>query len=134
MTESRFSTPNLLSTYLNVDEGCHGHLMTGDREFWKDLMAGTLDAPNGGIFVFAVDFESDSGIWERHPQGDEIVFLMEGAVDFLLDREDGVHCIELRNPGDFALIPEGIWHKLRVVSPGKTLTINSGKGAEHRRE
>jgi len=136
MTEMLPKTPNILSTYLQADKNCHASLIEGGPDFWRGLMAGSLAGVGDGSFVFGRSFETDSGIWERHPQGDELIFLLEGAADLVLDlgQNGGLHTVELRVVGDYVRIPEGIWHRFHVVKPGKTLTIASGRGSEHRKE
>jgi mannose-6-phosphate isomerase-like protein (cupin superfamily) len=133
MTEARSITSNILSTYLNVDSNCHALPVENTPNFWRDLMAGTLNGGDDGCFVFGRSFEENSGVWECHPQGDEMIFLLDGEADVILNQQDGQRTVELRIPGDFVRIPEGVWHRFHVVKPGKTLTLASGKGSQHRK-
>jgi len=133
MIETPSSASNILSTYLNVDNNCHARSMESGPNFWRELMAGTLNNGGDGCFVFGRSFEADSGIWERHREGDEMIFLLEGAADLILDQQGERHKVELRAPGDFVRIPEGVWHLFQVIKPGKTLTLAAGKGSEHRK-
>jgi quercetin dioxygenase-like cupin family protein len=71
---------------------------------------------DGAIFVSKF---SGTGGWERHPTGDELVHVIEGATRLYLMAEDGPQVQELR-AGTMVVVPQGIWH--RFESPaGVTL-------------
>ncbi len=76
----------------------------------------TGDAPHGG---------------EMHPDGDEVIFLISGRVDVVLE-EDGVdNTVEVR-PGQAVVVPRGVWHRVLVREPGQLLHITPGPRAEWR--
>jgi oxalate decarboxylase/phosphoglucose isomerase-like protein (cupin superfamily) len=66
-----------------------------------------------------------------HPAGDEVVCLLTGAVDVVLDEPDGERVVELR-AGQTCIVPRGVWHRAIVQEPGDTLHITRGEGTEHR--
>ena len=88
------------------------------------------DGPEGRLVcVIAQDATWDG--WERHPAGEELVFLLSGHVD-LVQELDGVdHVVELR-PGEATINPANVWHTARVHEPGLALFITPGAGTEHR--
>ncbi len=63
--------------------------------------------------------------WEMHPDADEFLYLVEGAIDVVL-RDDLDHNeerrIELR-PGSACVIPKGAWHRQIVLRPAKMLFL-----------
>jgi oxalate decarboxylase/phosphoglucose isomerase-like protein (cupin superfamily) len=68
-----------------------------------------------------------------HPHGDEIVCLISGRIDFILEAPDGQHRIhELSQPGSFAFVPRGTWHTARTAVPTTLLFITAGEGTQHR--
>ena len=69
--------------------------------------------------------------WERHPAGEELVFLISGHVDLIQDLDGEEHRIEL-HAGDAVLNPPGVWHTSDVYEPGDALFITPGQGTEHR--
>jgi mannose-6-phosphate isomerase-like protein (cupin superfamily) len=69
--------------------------------------------------------------WERHPGGEEVVFLISGRVDMILDIEGVEHVIAL-HPGQAMINPCNVWHTSRVLEPGSALFITPGLGTEHR--
>jgi len=55
------------------------------------------------------------GPWERHPNGDEIVQVVNGATTFHLMTGDGRQSYELKT-GMIVIVPQGAWH--RFEAPG----------------
>jgi mannose-6-phosphate isomerase-like protein (cupin superfamily) len=78
-------------------------------------------------FAFDRDWES----WEVHPAGDEIVVLLSGAVDLVLEEPDGERIIALRERGT-VIVPRGVWHTANVIAPSEVLHITRGEGTQHR--
>jgi quercetin dioxygenase-like cupin family protein len=89
-----------------------------------------FDGFKGRVLVSCFAFDSDWAEWERHPAGDEMVCLLSGRVRFLL--EGGERPIELREPGEFAIVPKGTWHTAQTTVPTKMLFVTPGAGTEHK--
>jgi uncharacterized cupin superfamily protein len=81
------------------------------------------------VCVIAQDATWDG--WERHPAGEEVVYLVSGRVDIVQDLDGAHHVVELR-PGDAIVNPTNVWHTARVHEPGLALFITPGDGTEHR--
>jgi len=81
------------------------------------------------VCVVAQDTTWDD--WERHPEGEEVVFLISGRVDVVRDIDGTEDVVELR-PGEAMVNPTGVWHTARVHEPGLALFITPGEGTEHR--
>ena len=60
--------------------------------------------------------------WERHPTGDELVYLLSGEVDFHLDDDEERRVITLRL-GHAAIVPAGTWHRAVVRAPSRILFV-----------
>ena len=84
-----------------------------------------------GRLVCVIAQEATWDGWERHPAGEEVVFLISGRVDLVQDIDGAEHVVELR-PGDAVVNPTGVWHTSRVHEPGLALFITPGEGTEHR--
>jgi quercetin dioxygenase-like cupin family protein len=69
--------------------------------------------------------------WERHPAGDEVVYLLSGRVDVVQDHDGTEVAIPMR-AGDAIINPKGVWHRGVVHEPGHALFITPGLGTEHR--
>jgi quercetin dioxygenase-like cupin family protein len=60
--------------------------------------------------------------WERHPDGDELAYLLEGAVEVLLDDGVGRDRLQLL-PGESAIVPSGSWHSVSMTEPATILFV-----------
>jgi len=76
------------------------------------------DYRNGGVFV---SHWAGSGEWERHPNGDEIVMVIEGEAKVFLV-QDGEETEQSLSRGQLIVIPENTWHRLET-SQVKILTV-----------
>jgi mannose-6-phosphate isomerase-like protein (cupin superfamily) len=85
-------------------------------------------APYRDGAIFASKF-SGTGGWERHPNGDELVHIVEGTTMLCLMTEDGLRSQVLR-AGMVVIIPQGLWH--RFESPcGVTLIAATPQPTDH---
>jgi mannose-6-phosphate isomerase-like protein (cupin superfamily) len=120
---------DLATTYVQLDDGPTALAVEVDDEFWE-----TIDRRpelHGGRLVGTFHNASDWDIWEMHPAGDELVCLLSGAVDLVLEEEDGERVVTLE-PGRTCIVPQGVWHRAVVREPGDTLHITRGAGTQHR--
>ena len=88
------------------------------------------DGAQGRLVTMGRQTESWTS-WERHPAGEELVFLISGRVDLIQDLDGEEHHIEM-HAGDAVLNPPGVWHTSDVHEPGDALFITPGAGTEHR--
>ena len=63
---------------------------------------------------------------EMHPDGDELLYLVEGAVEIVLDEETGERCLSLQ-PGQAFVVPCGVWHRVIVKEPCCLLYFTPGR-------
>ena len=119
---------DLATSYLVLADGPDAKRIEVGPDFWETIdertdLAGRLVA----IFPYDADWTS----WEVHPDGDEIVVLLSGAVDLVLDLPGGQRTVELRDRGA-AVVPRGVWHTANVLAPSEALHITRGEGTTHR--
>jgi mannose-6-phosphate isomerase-like protein (cupin superfamily) len=82
---------------------------------------------DGAIFASK---SAGKGAWERHPNGDEFVQIVDGSATLHVVTEDGPQSVEL-SAGMLAVVPQGAWH--RFDSPdGATLITATPQPSEHR--
>jgi mannose-6-phosphate isomerase-like protein (cupin superfamily) len=122
-------TFDLAGTYIQLDDGPAAKAIEVDEEFWERI--DTRPELDGGRLVGTFHNAADWDVWEMHPAGDEVVSLLSGAVDVVLDEETGERVVELR-PGATCIVPQGVWHTANVRTPGDTLHITRGAGTQHR--
>jgi len=88
-----------------------------------ELLQVQLDGRHVG--VLSVESPGVRDEWEMHPDQDELLYLLEGAIDVFFradleaSEEDALH---LRK-GQACLIPKGMWHRQEVVAPCRVLFL-----------
>lgn len=74
---------------------------------------------DGAIFLANYAGNSD---WERHANGDEVVYIIEGETSlFLIENGD-----EKRNnleAGELLVVPQNTWHRFETPKGAKVMTI-----------
>ena len=103
-----------------------------NAEFWPRLMSGALGTFHHEYLVTTFAYGADWPNWEMHPNGDEIVCLLEGRVTFVLERGGREDRIELAAAGAYVLVPRGTWHTAKTSTPSRMLFIIAGEGTQHR--
>jgi hypothetical protein len=118
-----------LATFVHLPDGPAATLLELTPSFWQELES-RADL-HGGRLISAYRFSEDWTSWERHPAGDELVFQLSGAMDFVLEDGGAERSVPLR--GRAALVvPRGAWHTVRVLEPSEALFVTRGAGTEHR--
>jgi quercetin dioxygenase-like cupin family protein len=88
------------------------------------------DGDEGRLVMVGLS-DGDWSFWERHPAGDEIVFLISGRITVIQEIEGSERRVPL-SPGGATINPRGAWHTTNVHEPGKVLFVTPGRGTEHR--
>lgn len=122
---------NLLKTYVIIgpDHSAIGVDVT--TTIWEDLEQ-HFERFQGRLLVAKFDFEMDWPSWEMHPHGDEVVVLLSGYADMILDQAGNHQVSPLTQPGSFIIVPKGTWHTARISAPTSMLFITPGQGTENR--
>lgn len=122
---------NIASMFVVLDDsGEATPIAYGDR-FYADLEHQFGDF-KGKRLISHYTFEQDWDSWEMHPAGDELVCLLSGQVDFVLQQNGIESLVSLNTPGDYVLVPRGIWHTAKVHSSSSVLFITPGEETQCR--
>ena len=78
--------------------------------------------------IFAAKF-SGHGAWERHPNGDELVQVIDGETKFHIITDDGPQTHVLK-AGMLVIVPQGAWHRFESAD-GVCLMTATPKPTEH---
>jgi mannose-6-phosphate isomerase-like protein (cupin superfamily) len=84
----------------------------------------------GATFGIATMTQNSPHDGERHPDGDEVLYLISGRVRVVFvesDHED----IEML-PGDGLLVPKGVWHRVDILEPTQIVYLTPGPNNEYR--
>lgn len=123
---------NLRTTFLRLRPDASVEPLPVDDTFWPRLMSGALGDFHHEYLVTTATCDGDWSNWERHPNGEEIVCLLAGSGALVLEEGGGERRMELKQPGDFVLVPRGTWHTARFGSAATLLFITAGEGTESR--
>jgi len=69
---------------------------------------------------------------EVHPDGDEILYVISGALSVTSDSNPG-ECLRL-GPGDGCIVERGEWHRVQVLEKAQLLHVTPGPNGDHRPE
>jgi mannose-6-phosphate isomerase-like protein (cupin superfamily) len=78
--------------------------------------------------IFSAKF-SGNGAWERHPNGDELVQVVEGAATLHIITDEGPQSHALKG-GTLVIVPQGAWHRFEAPD-GVCLITATPKPTEH---
>ncbi|MCX7365637.1 MAG: cupin domain-containing protein [Alphaproteobacteria bacterium] len=120
---------SLGSTYIHLRSDDSALAMQGGDKFWAGI-AQRNDLDTGRLMGITAQ-SKDWDHWERHPAGDEILVLLSGELELVIDTDAG----ERRNvvkAGETFVMPKGLWHRGIVRAPGELMFITPGAGTEHR--
>jgi len=78
--------------------------------------------------IFSAKF-SGNGAWERHPNGDELVQVVEGETKFHIMTDAGKETHTLK-AGMLVIVPQGLWHRFEAPD-GVCLMTATPKPTEH---
>ena len=69
--------------------------------------------------------------WECHPEGDEIVIVLEGKGIFIQQIDGETRKLPF-GPGSTIINPAGVWHTADIDLPVKAIYITPCPGTQHR--
>ncbi len=121
------SSFNLFKTYVHLEDGPGSLPIEVADDFWVKLST-RADLQEGWL-VTASHVTEKWDRWEMHPAGDEVVLLLRGAMDLVLDENEGERVVQLK-PGSACIVPKGVWHRAVVNEPSNTLRMTRGVGTE----
>ncbi|MGZ5036483.1 MAG: cupin domain-containing protein [Usitatibacter sp.] len=124
-------TRDLLHTYVVMQPDHTAECVDVTPTVWQELDR-RFDNFKGRMLVARFDFDSDWPTWEMHPEGDEVVVLLSGAADMVLDQAEGHRTTSLTQPGSFVIVPKATWHTARISTPTSMLFVTPGEGTQNR--
>jgi mannose-6-phosphate isomerase-like protein (cupin superfamily) len=122
---------DLLRTFVDLQNGGRAQTVPVNREFWIGASSRDYDRVLGAFrFETADDLHADS--WEIHPHADEIIVLLSGEIELILEQGPKSTRSVTLQPGQVFIVPTGIWHRLVMRAPGELLFINSRRDMDHK--
>lgn len=109
-------TFDLTETYVHLEDGPRAAAVSVGPDFWERRGVGTPLHDGRLVMIFRFD---------------EIVFLLSGALDLVVEEDGRERVIPLRGRGG-CIVPRGLWHRAVIHAPGETLHVTRGAGTETR--
>jgi quercetin dioxygenase-like cupin family protein len=85
---------------------------------------------NGATFGVADMTENSPHDGERHPDGDEVLYLVSGKVRVVFVDSDEPDIDVM--PGDGLIVPKGVWHRVDILEPSRIVYLTPGPNNEYR--
>jgi mannose-6-phosphate isomerase-like protein (cupin superfamily) len=107
--------------HLRQDGQAHAEPRTFDpeRDSWQ-LMT----------FHVATDADVHADHWEVHPDADEVVSCLTGALRLYFRPEQPGEEEEIKLPaGTAVIVPRGRWHRIELDAPGDIMSITVARGS-----
>ncbi len=123
---------DLATTYLRLRSDVHVDPLPVDAQFWGRLANNEFGSFHNEYLVTVLDFAADWPHWEMHPKGDEVVLLMSGALELVLEIDGEEQVVPLSGAASYVLVPIGTWHTARTRTPSRLLFITAGEGTQIR--
>lgn len=122
---------DLATSYIHLEASGAALSEAVDAGFWERLgRAGAHDQPHR--LMGEVHGSQGSSDWEMHPNGDEVLWLLEGDVDIVMEQADRSQQVVALHSGYGCVVPRGQWHQQVWQRPGRLLFVTAGAGTEHR--
>ena len=116
-------------TYVHLAPDGTAQQLDGDG-FWR-LPPDAFAQYGKGWVISEFAFTQDWPNWEMHPEGDEFVYLLSGAVDLLFEQGGEIVTAKLEGAGA-VVVPRGVWHTAKVRAPSRVLHVTRGAGTQTR--
>jgi mannose-6-phosphate isomerase-like protein (cupin superfamily) len=121
---------DLATTFIHLSDGGDARSVKVTPAFWRGDSGDHYDRL-AGVFDFSSSKDLHSSMQEMHPEADEVLYLVSGAIDVMLEEAEAERTVALES-GHAAIVPRGVWHRLVMRRPGRLLFINSREGMQGR--
>jgi len=92
------------------------------------LQLAPFDAGHTGVFWSEAGGPSP---WEMHPDCDEMLQVLEGAIEVEVLPEDGGPGVKTRvAAGSFLVVPRGCWHRQNLLARTKEFYLTPGRSLQ----
>lgn len=121
---------DLTENYLSLGKTGEIKKVAGGDQFWS-LASDELEKFGKDWLITEFYFDEDWKTWEMHPNGEEIVYLLSGEMDLILEAGGERKIFQLRRKG-LVIVPRGAWHTGKFFQPSNVLVITRGEETQVR--
>ena len=122
---------DLKSTFVVIEPDHSALPVAVTPTLYEDLNA-RFDGFRAHLLISSFGFDNDWSTWEMHPAGDEIVYLLSGKAEMILEHGGTQNSIMLSEPGSYVIVPKGTWHRAKTSVPTTMLFVTPGHGTNHK--
>ena len=115
---------------LDLSEGTAGLYRDGSSDFVTSMPGPPRRVPSLVVGAPILTRNAPHG-GEMHPDGDELLYLLSGAISVVLELPDATQTLEVV-PGQAVIVPRGVWHRVLIHEPSQLVHLTPGPGGEHR--
>jgi quercetin dioxygenase-like cupin family protein len=105
---------------------------TGEMSWYEGYGMRNGGEGKEGRLVTVHSFTESWTSWEMHPQGDEVVLCLSGAITLHQEMVDANAATLTIGAGEYVINPPGCWHTADIDGAATALFITAGLGTEHR--
>jgi mannose-6-phosphate isomerase-like protein (cupin superfamily) len=69
--------------------------------------------------------------WERHLEGDELLYVLDGTIDLTILTDDPTPVTTTLTTGSLSVVPQGLWHRPRPQGMATLLFATPIQGNAH---
>lgn len=122
---------DLTRTFILINDGPTAEAVAVGPDFWDRIRQSPIANSAAGRLISLTEHSADWGRWEMHPACDEILFMLTGSLELVVEVDGAEKTIPLESLNAY-IVPAGTWHRARVRTPGKMLAITGGAGTQHK--
>ena len=115
-----------INDYVVLSQDGNASRIEGGDQFWR-LSEADLDAVGRQWLLAEFIFDTDWPNWEMHPEADELVYVLSGEANILLESERGIELVHVVAPA-LVRVPRGIWHTAKIIQSSRFLHMTMGAG------
>lgn len=103
---------DLAGTFILINENPTATAIPLGPDFRERLEKSPIANSPSGRLISLGEQRADWGHWEMHPASDEILILLSGSLELILEEERRERSVVLNSLNAF-VVPRGVWHRAR---------------------
>ena len=129
MTNQVFEGFQLESQFVHLENNGDLIGLLVDENFWS--AESSRSYRQSGRLMGVLKLDAGSSHWEVHPDGDELLYLLSGSMEVVIESEGKNQVITLTRFSS-CIVPKATWHQTIAREPCSLLFITPGRGTQHR--
>lgn len=120
---------DLRNTYVRLDDDGGAQAVDGGDVFWSNVNPA---AERGRLVsLFSLPAGTEMG-WEVHPDGDELLYLLSGSMEVVIEERGGSHRTIQLADRQGCIVPQGSWHRQVLHAACELMSVTPSRDTSHR--